>query len=663
MVLLDFSKAYDTVWRQRLLLTLAEKGLPITYVKWLRSFLDNRQARVRFNNSVSPCKAFHQGLPQGSVLAPLLFICYINSLAEMLPEKNLNCMFADDVGTVATNIDRIQATLDAQETVNIVSRWSSAWKLSLNATKSEVSYFTNNTMESKWEPQILINKKPIEFQEFPRLLGVTLDRQMTFAKHTTNVTTSAASACRMLLALSHSEYGWRKDHLRSVYNTFIKSKMDYSGPGWQGNLAPNHIARLERTQNKALRLITGQFRDCPLVALRLEAGVVSYETHMKRGILRSREKALRSHATHPRRLAYEESVPRRLNRHSWKSLGDELSSNYFIDNESLRKPMKQHQYAPWEYSPLENIFPHVPGLAGKADTDERKLHLSYDRIRAIEADFIIYTDGSASGGVRDGGAAAVVTTGPPETPMEVEGGLMMSRGSSLTCSYAEEVSAMHLAADWIESNCVQEKVLIVTDSQSLCEALQGHGEDIADLRMRLMASPTDLTVQWVPGHSNIAGNDMADAAAKAATTLNEEQGAISYGSICACIKDAVKDDPLAHPRSAAVYANLSSKKEQEIRSKSDQVLLGRIRSGHHWYFESYHHLVDHGHDTTCGDCGAALHDLEHWLCQCPAKSHIRQRVFGDTALELGILTESPALAIAYARAAMESSTNARDAPQ
>ena len=138
-------------------------------------------------------------------------------------------------------------------------------------------------------------------------------------------------------------------------------------------------------QNKALRLITGQFRDCPLVALRLEAGVVSYETHMKRSILRSREKALHSHATHPRRLAYEESVPRRLNRHSWRSLGDELASNYFIDNESLRKPMKQHQYAPWEYSPLENIFPHVPGLAGKADTDERKLHLFYDRIRDIEA--------------------------------------------------------------------------------------------------------------------------------------------------------------------------------------------------------------------------------------------------------------------------------------
>ena len=662
LVLLDFSKAYDTVWRQRLLLTLAEKGLPITYVKWLRSFLDNRQARVRFNNSVSPNKTFHQGLPQGSVLAPLLFICYINTLAELLPEKNLNCLFADDVAAVATCRDKIQATRDAQEAVDVVSSWSKAMKLSLNATKSEVSFFSNNTHddEAKWKPTILIDKKPIEFQPTPRLLGVVLDRQMTFSTHTTNVTTSAAAACRMLNALSHSEWGWRKEHLRSVYDTFIKSKMDYSGPAWQPNLAATHIHKLERTQNKALRLITGQFADSPLVAVRLEAGVVSYETQMKQNILRSREKALRLPDSHPRRRAYDESVPQRLKRHSWRSLGDQLAREYQIDDESPRKPLKYHQFAPWENASLENIFPHVPGLSGKSDTDDRKLQLSYDRIRAIEADYIIYTDGSASGGVKDGGAAAVITTGSPEAPTPIL--TLMKRGSSLTCSYAEEYAAMHLAVDWIESSCsLDERVLVVTDSQSLCESLQGYGEDIADLKTRLLACPIDLTIQWVPGHSNIVGNDLADAAAKSATSLDEPPSEIAYSSICSFIKSVVRDNPNSHPRSAAVYANISRKKEREIKSRPDQVLLGRIRTGHHWFFQSYHNFIDSGHDTACGECGADLHDLEHWLCDCPANSHLRQRVFGDTATELGTLTASPTLAIAFARVAMQ--VNTRDAPQ
>jgi hypothetical protein len=184
-------------------------------------------------------------------------------------------MIADDVCTLATNRDRIQATRDAQETVDIVSKWSHSWKLSLNATKSEVSFFSNNTHGANLNPTITIDKKDITFHKFLRLLGVVLDRQMTLSHHVTNVTTSASAACRMLLALSHSEYGWRKEHLVSVYNTFIMSKMDYSGPGWQPNLAMTQVDKLERVQNKALRLITGKFADCPLDALRMEAGVVS----------------------------------------------------------------------------------------------------------------------------------------------------------------------------------------------------------------------------------------------------------------------------------------------------------------------------------------------------------------------------------------------------
>ena len=85
----------------------------------------------------------------------------------------------------------------------------------------------------------------------------------------------------------------------------------------------------------------------------------------------------------------------------------------------------------------------------------------------------------------------------------------MAHGASLACSFAEEASAMHLAADWIETNCHGSKnVLIVTDSQSLCGALLRHGEDVAELRSRLLSVPADLTIQWVPGHRNIAGKVM-----------------------------------------------------------------------------------------------------------------------------------------------------------
>ena len=123
MVLLDFSKAYDTVWRERLLLAMMDIGVPKPFIRWLNAFLGNRHARVRFNGVNSGCRTMRQGLPQGSVLAPLLLLFYIDSLAKILPTENLNSMFADDLGVVATARSHIDAQRSAQETVDVVSNW------------------------------------------------------------------------------------------------------------------------------------------------------------------------------------------------------------------------------------------------------------------------------------------------------------------------------------------------------------------------------------------------------------------------------------------------------------------------------------------------------------------------------------------------------------
>ena len=312
LVLLDFSKAYDTVWRERLLLTMAEKGVPIHMIRWLRSFLSNREARVRLNGTLSNCRSMRQGLPQGSVLSPLLFLFYINTLAEILPTRNTNCMFADDVGILATHENREVANTDAQEAVDVVLKWSKIWRLSLNASKSEVAYFTNWSQEADWKPTIMIDGEKIAFTKSPRLLGVHLDRQLTFASHTITVCKSANSSCRILSALSHSTWGWKKEYLVKVFHCLIKSKLGYSAAAWQGNIAECHKKKLDAAQNRGLRLITGQFKDTPLEALRAEARIPSYRTQIDRSLLISKEKALRQDEQHPRRRAFDDSLPKRL---------------------------------------------------------------------------------------------------------------------------------------------------------------------------------------------------------------------------------------------------------------------------------------------------------------------------------------------------------------
>ena len=125
LVLLDFSQAFDTVWRQKLLLSMLDLGVPIE-IRWIYQFLNNRQARVKFNGSKSISRQLHQGLPQGSVLSPLLFIFYINYLANILPANTVNCLFADDVSILSSHTDRSKAGAAVQAAVDIVIDWCKA---------------------------------------------------------------------------------------------------------------------------------------------------------------------------------------------------------------------------------------------------------------------------------------------------------------------------------------------------------------------------------------------------------------------------------------------------------------------------------------------------------------------------------------------------------
>ena len=126
LTLLDFSKAYDTVWREKLLLHMLNTGIPPTFNRWIRSFLNDRRGRVQLLNAFSSSQRFTQGLPQGSVLAPLLFLFNINDLASTLNDDAVIALFADDVSILTTARKREDAEADAQSVVNSVVTWSGA---------------------------------------------------------------------------------------------------------------------------------------------------------------------------------------------------------------------------------------------------------------------------------------------------------------------------------------------------------------------------------------------------------------------------------------------------------------------------------------------------------------------------------------------------------
>ena len=186
LTLLDFSKPYGTVWREKLLLHVLNTGIPSTFIRWIRSFLNDRRGRVQLFNVISSSRRFTQGLPQGFVLAPLLFLFYINYLASTLKDDAVIALFADNVSILTTACKRGDAETAAQSVVNSVVTWSQGWKLNLNAKKSEVCPLSTWSNDSSWNPAIFIVNEKVRVNTTSCLLGVIRDRSLTFNAHQKN---------------------------------------------------------------------------------------------------------------------------------------------------------------------------------------------------------------------------------------------------------------------------------------------------------------------------------------------------------------------------------------------------------------------------------------------------------------------------------------------
>ena len=133
-------------------------------------------------------------------------------------------------------------------------------------------------------------------------------------------------------------------------------------------------------------------------------------------------------------------------------------------------------------------------------------------IDSYQKDTVIYTDGSCKDGTENGGAAAVITTGSARSPIELE--VLKKKGSRYTCSYDEEHAAMNLALDWMIENSRSTDAVICTDSQSLVIAIESRQSNVMDIVEKLQKLKGRVVIQWIPGHSNIPGNELADKYAK-----------------------------------------------------------------------------------------------------------------------------------------------------
>ena len=250
-ILLDFAKAFDTVNHEILLKKLDHYGMRGVAQQWLRSYLSNRMQCTEVGDSQSELEIIRWGVPQGSVLGPLLFLIYINDIVN---SSNIFkfILFADDTSLYYSckNVQALESIMNQE--LSKISEWLSANRLSLNVGKSKLLYFTNNNRTVLQNINIKINDQILAEVSSAKYLGVYIDNKLQWDSHINAIKLRLSKGASILAKIRHYV---PKSVLRSLYFTFINSHIDYNLLNW--GIAPlANIEMISKKTRKAIRLIS-----------------------------------------------------------------------------------------------------------------------------------------------------------------------------------------------------------------------------------------------------------------------------------------------------------------------------------------------------------------------------------------------------------------------
>ena len=258
-IFLDLSKAFDTLDHSILLNKLNFYGISNTPLKWFQSYLWGRQQFVEFDGTSSDTTFINTGVPQGSILGPLLFLIYMNDI-HMASEKFDMILYADDTNLISplcsfnssfscdkNDVNHMSEQINTE--LRNIQEWLNINKLSLNVSKTKFMIFHHHQRNIKTiTPTLKINCEPVERVTEFKFLGLTIDENLSWEPHIQKISNKIARTLGIMCRLKNF---LPTDILRILYNSLILPHLQYSILSWGFKRG-----RLEKLHKRAIRIIS-----------------------------------------------------------------------------------------------------------------------------------------------------------------------------------------------------------------------------------------------------------------------------------------------------------------------------------------------------------------------------------------------------------------------